>query len=77
MYMYRNTESAFTTESFDGYLPNLVEIKYSWSPHICIDFRAKSTKGRIQDRAIIGQRGALLQSTSPSELEGYSNKLNM
>ena len=29
MYMYGNTESALTTESLDGYLPNLVEMKYS------------------------------------------------
>ena len=29
VYMYRNTESALTTESLDGYLPNLVRIKYS------------------------------------------------
>ena len=28
--MYMNTESALTTESVDGYLPNLVGIKYSW-----------------------------------------------
>ena len=32
MYMNGNTESALTTESLDGYLPNLVRIKYSW-PH--------------------------------------------
>ena len=29
MYMYGNTESALTTESLYGYLPNLVGIKYS------------------------------------------------
>ena len=29
MYMYGNTESALTTELLDGYLPNLVGIKYS------------------------------------------------
>ena len=29
MYMYGNTESALTTESLDGYLPNLVGIQYS------------------------------------------------
>ena len=73
MYMYGNTESAFTTELLDGYLPNLVGIKYSWPPHICIDFWAKSAQGRIQGRAIIGQWGALLQMTS-LESEGYSNK---
>ena len=28
MYMSLNTESALTTESIDGYLPNLVGIKY-------------------------------------------------
>ena len=27
--MYGNTESALTTESLDGYSPNLVGIKYS------------------------------------------------
>ena len=62
--MYWNTESALITESLDGYLPNLVGIKYSWPPHICIDFWAKSAKGRIQDRAIIGQWGVLLQRNS-------------
>ena len=30
MYMYWNTESALTTESLDGYLPNLVGKKYSF-----------------------------------------------
>ena len=72
IYMYGNTELAFTTESLNGYLPNLVGIKYSWPPHICIAFWAKSAQGRIQDRAIIGQLGALLQRTLSSELEGYS-----
>ena len=33
MYMYGNTESALTTESLDGYLPNLVGITYSWPPY--------------------------------------------
>ena len=28
-------------------------------PHICIDFLAKSAKGRTQGRAIIRQKGAL------------------
>ena len=59
--------SALTIESLDGYLPNSVGIKNSWPPHICIDFWAKSAKGRIQGRAIIRQWGAfskglLLQS---------------
>ena len=61
MYMYWNTESALTTESLDGYLPNLVGIKYFW---------AKSAKGRIQGRAIIGQCGGFLQRISSSELFG-------
>ena len=30
MYMYWNTQSALTIELLDGYLPNLVGIKYSW-----------------------------------------------
>ena len=70
MYMYRNTESALTTESLDGYLTNLVGIKYSWHPHICIDVWAKSAKGRIQGRAIIGKWGGFLQRTSSLELFG-------
>ena len=45
MKMYGNTESALTTESLYGYLPNLVGIKYSWPPHICIDFWVKSAQG--------------------------------
>ena len=32
MYMYWNTESALTKESLDGYLPNLVGIKYLRTP---------------------------------------------
>ena len=62
MYMYWNPASALTTESLDGYLPNLLGIKYSWPPPrpICIDFWAKSTKGRIQGMSMIGQWGALL-----------------
>ena len=35
MYMYGNTESALSTESLDGYLPNLVGMKYSW-PRPCV-----------------------------------------
>ena len=55
-----------TTESLDGYLLNLVGIKYSWPPHICIDFCAKSAQWWIQGMAIIGQWGAILQRTSSS-----------
>ena len=48
-----NTESALTTESLDGYLPNLVGIK---STHdICFDFWAKSAQWWIKGRVIIGQ----------------------
>ena len=47
------------------------------TPHICIDFWAKSAQGRIQGRAIIGQWVALRQRTPSSELEGYSNKQNV
>ena len=41
--------------------------EYSWLPHICIDFWAKSAQWLIQGRAIIGQwgpffKGLLLQS---------------
>ena len=46
------------------------------TPHICIDFWAKSALGQIQGRAMIGKWGAPLQRTSSSELEGYNNKQN-
>ena len=69
--------SALTIESLDGYLPNLVGIKYSWPPaHLYW------LSGKIRQRADPGQghdlsmRG-LLQRTSSSELEGYSNKPNV
>ena len=73
--------SALTIESLDGYLPNSVGIKNSWPPHICIDFWAKSAKGRIQGRAIIRQWGAfskglLLQSWKATAINRmYSNDL--
>ena len=38
-------------------------------PHICIDFWAKSAKGRIQGRAIIDQWGALLRRTLQQQTE--------
>ena len=48
-----------------NYLTSIWE--YSWLPHICIDFWAKSAQWWIQGRAIIGQwgpfsKGLLLQS---------------
>ena len=63
MYMYGNTESALTTESLDGYLPNLVGIKYSW-PRAFVLTSGPNPPGAIQGRAIIGQWEALLQRTS-------------
>ena len=51
--------------------------KVLMTPHICIDFLAKCAQECIQDRAIIGQWGTLLQKTSPSELVGYRNKLDV
>ena len=51
--------------------------KVLMTPHICIDFWAKSAKVWIQGVAKIGQWGGLLQKTSSSELEGYSNKPNV
>ena len=38
MYMYGNTKSVFTTESLDGYLPNLVGIKYLSSRTFVLTF---------------------------------------
>ena len=42
-------------------------------PHICIDFWAKSAKGRIQGRAIIRQWGAV----SSSELDCLTSQLTI
>ena len=53
MYMYGSTESARTTESLNGYLPNLVGIKY-YDPRIFVlTFGPKTDQGQIQGRAII------------------------
>ena len=60
----------------DGYSPNLVGIKNSWPPHICIDFWAKYAKGWIQGEAKIGHRGPLFSKNFFFRQEGYSNKLN-
>ena len=51
--------------------------KVFMTPRICIGFWAKSAQWSIQGRAILGQWGALLQRTSSSELQGYSNKQNV
>ena len=78
MYMYGNTESALYTD--DVFLPNFVGIKYSWPPHICIDFMVKSTQGWIQGGAKIGHRSpfskGLLQRLKAIETnQMYSNDL--
>ena len=41
--------------------------KVLMTPHICIDFWAKSAQGWIQGRAKIGQGGPLIQRTSSSD----------
>ena len=64
MYMYGNTESSLTTESLDGYLPNLVGISTHDPRTFALTFGPNPPRGRIQGRAIIGQLGALLQRTS-------------
>ena len=75
MYMYGNTESALTTEYLDGYLPNLVEIKYSWPCTFVLTF-GPNPPGVDPGRAKIGHGG----SPSPKDFffrpEGYSNKPN-
>ena len=50
--------------------------KLLMTPHICIDFRAKSVQGRIQSWAIIGQWGAPSPINFFFRPEGYSNKPN-
>ena len=50
--------------------------KVLMTPHICIDFWAKSAKGQIQGRAIICQWGAPSSKNFFFRLEEYSNKLN-
>ena len=54
-------------ESPDGYLPNLVGIKYSRPHTIVIDFLVNSAQGWIQGVAKIGHGGPLLQRTSSSD----------
>ena len=51
----------------NNYIVSTIIWEYSWLPHICIDFWAKSVQRWIQGRAIIGQwgpffKGLLLQS---------------
>ena len=46
------------------------------TPHICIDFWDKSTKGWIQGGAIIGHGGYPSPKNFFFRLEGYSNKPN-
>ena len=46
------------------------------TPHICIDFWAKSAQGWIQGEAKIGHRGPLFSKNFFFRQEGYSNKLN-
>ena len=46
------------------------------TPHIFIDFWAKSAQGRIQGKAIICQWGAPSSKNFFFRLEEYSNKLN-
>ena len=48
MYMYRNTQSAFTTELLDECLQNLVGMKISW-PRTCV-------KGFRPDQPLGGSR---------------------
>ena len=62
MYMYRNTKSALTTELLDGCLWNL-------APHMHWGVLARSTQGRIQGRAKIGDGRGLLQESASSDLK--------
>ena len=65
MYMYGNTESAFTTESLDGYLPNFEGIKYSCTRTIVLTFGPNRSRGGSRLGPKIGQGGGpLLQRTS-------------
>ena len=63
MYMYWNTESAFTTELLNGCLRNLVGMKCSW-PGTCIKVFWPYLPRADPGRGKIGHGGPLLQKTS-------------
>ena len=50
--------------------------KVVMTPHICIDFWAKSAQGWIQGRAKIGHGGSPSPKNFFFRLEGYSKKRN-
>ena len=58
------TQSALTTESLDGYLPNLEGIKYSCTRTIVLTFGPNRSRGGSRLGPKIGQGGPLLQRTS-------------
>ena len=63
------TQSAFTTESLNGCLWNLVGMKYSW-PCTCIKmFRPYPPRGgsRVKQKLVTWGGGPLLQKTSSSD----------
>ena len=75
MYMYGITQSAFTTEPLNGYLRNLVGMKYSWSLTNVVVFRSDppgADPGRGQNRS----RGPLLQETSSDRKATATNQMH-
>ena len=86
--IYRNTWSAFTTELLDGYLQNLVGMKYSWPAHVFKLFRpihpgVDPGQGKNRSmrspfcKGLLLQTGRLQQQTEcivMSDPEAYGNK---
>ena len=70
MYIYGNTQSAFTTELFDGCLQNFVGMKNSWV-RACVrrfcQTNPGADPGRGKNRARGGGGSPLLQKTSYSD----------
>ena len=68
MYMYWNTESALTTESLGGYLPNLVGIKYLRTPAHLYWLLGQIRQGADQGQGHNWWMRGLFERTSSSEL---------
>ena len=90
MFMYGNTESALTTESLAGYLPDLVtteslagylpDLVLGYSTHdprtFVLTFGPNLPRGESRQGHYRSMRGPSPKDFS-LELEGFSNKLNV
>ena len=69
VYMYRKTQSAFTTKSLDKCLQNFVGMKKSWPRTCVLAFRSDQRKDKNRS-----QGGSSSSKNVFSEPEGYSKK---